>query len=211
VFGRVARTRLGNDALLQLVYTVWFPARPARFPGDPFAGRLDGVIWRVTLDRDGAPLVYDSIHPCGCYHLFVPTARVAPRPPQDTIEEQALIVQTLPALPVGARVTLLIESGTHFLQRVLVDAPDGAAARGYRIASDDALRSLTLPAGGTRSLFGPDGLVAGTERGERAFLWPLGIASAGAMRQWGRQPTAFIGRRHFDDADLLERCFTRAD
>jgi hypothetical protein len=47
----------------------------------------------------------------------------------------------------------------------------------------------------------------GTERAERFLFWPMGIASAGAMRQWGRQATAFVGRRHFDDADLLERRF----
>ena len=34
-----------------------------------------------------------------------------------------------------------------------------------------------------------------------------GIVSAGAMRQWGRHATAFVGRRHFDDADLFERRF----
>jgi len=39
------------------------------------------------------------------------------------------------------------------------------------------------------------------------LFWPMGIDSPGAMRQWGRQPTAFVGRRHFDDADLLERRF----
>jgi len=27
----------------------------------------------VTFAPDGEPLVYDSIHPCGCYHLFFPT------------------------------------------------------------------------------------------------------------------------------------------
>jgi hypothetical protein len=27
------------------------------------------------------------------------------------------------------------------------------------------------------------------------------------MRQWGRHATAFVGRRHFDEADLLERRF----
>jgi hypothetical protein len=27
------------------------------------------------------------------------------------------------------------------------------------------------------------------------------------MRQWGRHATAFVGRRHFDDADLLEERF----
>jgi hypothetical protein len=35
----------------------------------------------------------------------------------------------------------------------------------------------------------------------------MGIASAGAMRQWGHHATAFVGRRHFDDADLLEKRF----
>ena len=33
------------------------------------------------------------------------------------------------------------------------------------------------------------------------------ILAAGAMRQWGRQATAFVGRRHFDDADLFEKRF----
>jgi hypothetical protein len=37
----------------------------------------------------------------------------------------------------------------------------------------------------------------------------MGISSPGSMRQSGRQPTAFIGRRHFDDADLLEKRFER--
>ena len=61
--------------------------------------------------------------------------------------------------------------------------------------------------GQRRSLFDPDGVVRGTERAERFLFWPMGIANAGAMRQWGRHATAFIGRRHFDDADLIERRF----
>jgi hypothetical protein len=61
--------------LLQLVYTLSFPERPARGVVDFLAGRLDGVTWRVTLAPDGEPLVYDSIHPCGCYHVFFPTPR----------------------------------------------------------------------------------------------------------------------------------------
>ena len=60
---------------------------------------------------------------------------------------------------------------------------------------------------GTRSVYGPDGLIPGSERGERFFFWPMGIHSAGAMRQWGHHATAFIGRRHFDDAQLIEKRF----
>ena len=63
------------------------------------------------------------------------------------------------------------------------------------------------PDGSRASIFGPDGLVAGSERPERWLFWPMGIESAGTMRQWGRQATAFVGRRHFDDADLLEKRF----
>jgi len=36
-------------------------------------------------------LVFDSIHRCGCYHLFVTTARVVATPPQPTLDEQALV------------------------------------------------------------------------------------------------------------------------
>jgi hypothetical protein len=57
------------------------------------------------------------------------------------------------------------------------------------------------------TLISPDGLNPGTERLERLLFWPMGILSAGAMRQWGRHATAFVGRRHFDDADLFEKRF----
>jgi len=56
-------------------------------------------------------------------------------------------------------------------------------------------------------LYGPDGVVAGTERAERWLIWPMGVPAPGAMRQWGHHATAFIGRRHFDDPDLLTRLF----
>jgi hypothetical protein len=210
VFGRVTHTRFAGATLVQLVYTAWFAARTSAFPGDPLAGTLDGVLWRVTLDRDGAPLVYDSIHACGCYALFVATPRVVPRPREDTLDEQALIVAALPAHDAGARVVVELASGTHYVRGVrMLDAFAPGAIR-YGIADDDALRSLALPAGGTRSLYGPDGMIAGTERGERALFWPLGIRNAGAMRQWGRHATAFVGRRHFDEAFLLDRYFVRA-
>lgn len=85
-------------------------------------------------------------------------------------------------------------------------------ARRYALRDEHELRSLPLaqPPAERRSLYGPDGLVAGSERGERFLFWPMGIASAGAMRQWGHHATAFVGRRHFDDVDLLEQRFVRA-
>ena len=82
-----------------------------------------------------------------------------------------------------------------------------ASVTRYALRPYDELRSLPRPEGGRASAFRPDGLIAGTERAERWLFWPMGIDSAGAMRQWGRHATAFVGRRHFDDADLLEKRF----
>ena len=213
VYTRLAWTRFDGVLLPQLVYTVWFAERPPARPADPLAGRLDGLVWRVTLDRDGAPLLFDTIHPCGCYHQFVPTARLAAKAPEPGVEEGALVVQRLPELAVGARVRLSIASGSHYLQRVEPLAPGASPpsdAEPYRFERESALRTLPLAGGATASLYGPDGIVAGTERPERYALWISGIESPGAMRQWGRHATAFVGRRHFDDAFLVDRYFVRA-
>lgn len=206
VYARAAHTVYRGRVLLQLVYTIWFPERPPSAPGDILAGRLDGVTWRVTLAEDGEPVLFDSIHPCGCYHLFFPTPRARPIPPPDRLQEWAFSPATLPRVQPGERALLRIASGTHGVEGVeLVNGLDSLAR--YELAADEDLRSLPYPGGGRRSVFGPDGLVPGTEREERRLFWPMGIASAGAMRQWGRHATAFVGRRHFDDADLLERRF----
>lgn len=206
LFVRVTSQFFAGERRRQIVYGLWFPARPREGAFDLLGGHLDGLLWRVTLDADGRPLLYDSIHPCGCYHQFFPTPAVRVRPAPDAITEWAFVPQVLPAAPPGARIVLRVAARTHFLQRVTFE-DDRRGAEALVLAADDVLRSLPDPRGGRRSLFGPDGLVRGTERGERWLFWPMGIREPGSMRQWGRHATAFIGRRHFDDADLLDRHF----
>jgi hypothetical protein len=72
VFTRISHAVVDGQILLQLNYAIWFQARPREGPLDLLGGHLDGVIWRVTLARNGRPLIYDSIHACGCYHLLFP-------------------------------------------------------------------------------------------------------------------------------------------
>lgn len=173
--------------------------------GAPAPG-LDALVWRVTLARDGEPLIHDSMQACGCYHEFFPTPRARLRPAPEGLEEWAFVPQTLPRVREGERALLRIASATHYIEGVsLVRGTDSLAP--YAMRGYDELRSLRDFADGQRSAFGPDGLIEGTERRERFLFWPMGIASAGAMRQWGRHATAFVGRRHFDDADLQERRF----
>ena len=212
VYGRVAFTRFDGRVLPQVVYTAWFPARPKTGPLDLLGGDFDALVWRVTLGDDGAPLLYDSMHACGCYHQFFPTPRVALRPRPASLDEGALVPQTLPAVAAGTPVRLRIASRSHYLVGIGLEKDPGsdppADERRYALAPEADLWSLAAADGTRRSLYGPDGLVPGSERGERWLFWPMGIREPGAMRQWGRHATAFIGRRHFDDADLLDRYFT---
>lgn len=214
-YTRLTYTQLAGALVPQLVYTFWFPARPPQGLFDPLAGHLDGLVWRITLSSDLRPLVSDSIHACGCYHQFFPTPRVRDRTGpllgEGAFDETRFVPQRVEVPREGERQLLTISARSHQVLRVGVIAAAAADDVRYTLRDDDELRALPWPAAsaprGTRSAFGPDGLLAGTERLERLFFWPMGIPSAGQMRQWGRHATAFVGRRHFDDPTLIDRYF----
>lgn len=207
LYTQLAYTRFEQRVLPQLVYTWWFAARTARGAIDPLAGPLDGLSWRVTLDDNGAPLAYDVMHNCGCYHMFFPTPRLRTRVLIEDGTEPLWIPFTVPADWLG-RLRLVLASGSHYLTAL---APRGERPSVHRYDLLPYAQLRGLHAGEQRSsLFDARGLVPGSARGERWFLSPMGVVAAGSMRQWGHQATAFVGRRHFDDARLLEGYFERA-
>ncbi len=208
VYTRTSHTRFEGRTLLQLNYVVWFPARTRDGRIDLLAGRLDGLIWRVTLAPDGTPLIYDSIHNCGCYHMFFPGGRLEFAADSDRGQEPLLIPQRLTDNP-RARSIVRLAAGNHYIQRVYADT--GGKNTTYELARYRALRALPGGPGHHRSLFDAEGLVPSSARGERWFLWPSGVKSPGAMRQWGHHAVAFLGTRHFDDPDLMARHFRLVD
>lgn len=201
-------TRFHGTALLQLNYTIWFASRPSAGRFDIYSGKLDGITFRLTLNEDGQPLLADSMHNCGCYHHFYPAESLVPNASAIKHEpEPPFIAQTLPTLTAGSRYWVHIASGNHYIQRILSGDEHPLPGNTYAQLDYDELRSLPLPTGGYRSMFDEQGLVPGTERAERWLLWPLGVPSPGAMRQKGNHAIAFLGKRHFDDADLIARFF----
>lgn len=199
VFTYASHTRLHGDILLQLNYIFWFSERPKKSILDIYGGALDAVIWRVTLNREGIPILYDTIHGCGCYHLvFLPEGTQAD---SSRIRGDKPLMFPLHEFSTSRPVELKIESGTHYL----LQAKNAVAALGqpYTLLPYEELLQLPSPEG-RKSLFGKHGIIAQSRRLERFLLWPLGIPSAGAMRERGMHATAFIGRRHFDDPYLLE-------
>jgi hypothetical protein len=206
-------TRFEGEILLQLNYVVWFAARPRNTGVDLLGGRLDGLVWRVTLDRDLQPLVYDSIHPCGCYHLLFPTPDLELAAGVEDWREPPMVPLALRAPDQDQRQVLRIAAGTHYLRGIYeadsTSLADDGRGRPYHLEDYASLYRVPVAGGASTSLFGDAGIIAGTERAERWLLWPMGIASPGAMRERGRQPIAFIGRRHFDDPDLMQGVFLR--
>lgn len=209
VFTRISHTVVGNEVLLQLNYAIWFQERPSKGTFDTLGGNLDGVIWRVTLGADGRPLVYDSIHACGCYHLVFPVGalksrHVGSRAP--ALREKPAILAVAPEPKPRQRIVLRLATASHYLVGVSARRPENRKIpkQFYQFREDRKLRSIPLPRTGRKSLYREDGIVAGTERLERFLLWPAGVRSPGAMRQWGHHATAFVDRRHFDDPDLIE-------
>lgn len=199
-----ALTRFGQRSLLQISYFAWFSERPPQKPGDAEAGPLDGVIWRVTVDADGKALFHDTIHACGCYHYGYPRADLVRR---DEAPGDHVIFMPQGTVADG-EIAIRLQSGTHAVRRVVpLSEADAKRRRQYVLRPYAEL--LNLPGAGdtTYSLFDEDGMVAGSERRERLWLWVSGVPNAGGMRQWGRHATAFVGKAYFDDPLLLERLF----
>jgi hypothetical protein len=208
VYVQHAYTRYHGENLLQLIYQIWLPAREKTGWLDLYGGDLDSVIWRVTLNRQGVPIAYDSIHACGCYYLLFPGSgyQVLPR---DDETEAVLSPRQIDIDPYAHKLVIRLASRTHYLQGLSTDRKADQAIV-YDLIPYSQLRSLELPSGGRRNLFGQDGIIEHSARQERFLLWPFGVASPGAMRQWGSHAIAFIGRRHFDDPFLLEKLIAPA-
>jgi hypothetical protein len=204
-------TRFGKAILTQLNYIIWFPSRPRENALDIYGGLLDGLNYRVTLDKNGEPLLYETIHNCGCYYEAYPTQRLKVRERID-YAEPPLILKAPELTPSKEFMTVAMESRTHYVQHLYPSArrwPPEAVV--YSLADYGKLQSLPDSRNGRRSMFSPDSLAPGSERLERFILWPTGVVSPGAMRQWGRHAVAFVGERHFDDPFSMDKMFMETD
>jgi hypothetical protein len=198
-------TRFGTSNLLQLNYVVWFSERKPTTLFDLFAGEIDSLIWRVTLDEQGRALLFDSIHSCGCYHkYFVVADDVAAKKP--ALSEEPANIFNLTNINSEAGVHIRLTANEHYVVGVNNDVLP--SARPYLLADYGRLSNLN-DHGRSKSMFSPSGIIINSKRLERYTLWPTGIKSVGAMRQWGTHATGFVEQQHLDDATLLDRYFLR--
>ncbi|NNL76749.1 MAG: hypothetical protein HKO68_10485 [Desulfobacterales bacterium] len=204
-------TRFGKEILTQLNYIIWFPSRPKDGSLDIYGGQLDGLNYRVTLDSDNKPVLYETVHNCGCYYKAYPTNRLRVREKID-YAEPPLILEAPDVNPSKEFMTVAMASRTHYVQHLYPTSRNSNPAMTvYSIEDYGQLRSLPYPNEDRKSMFGQDSISPGSKRLERFILWPTGVHSPGAMRQWGRHAVAFVGRRHFDDPFFMEEMFVETD
>ena len=218
------KAKVGNRKYDQLVYVAWYPSRPALSADDPEAGRIDGVVVRITLDRHKRPAIYEFVRSCGCYHTlwvsefveaaarkqFGPPAKDKRFAVQRPVAGKELFFPDLigddgahPRRPVA-----FVSAGHHLLMGVKpiedgVISGEIADRHTYRLEPYDTLTKLPL-GDGVASMFGSDGLVHDAGRGEGWLLAPTGMLSAGQPRQLGTMKIR-MDAYDYDDPRLLER------
>jgi len=192
---------------VQLTYTAWYPAHPRMKAIDLEEADVDSCVVRITLDLDNAPLFYETIAACGCFHkVFVDrsledASRQTFGPPEkgkqfsiertvkDAIEwDVAGVVDESRDQP--RRPVVFLKAGDH---RVIgmgsasrLRVPPGADNHLYDMASYADLYAVNVDGGGETAGFFDmknGGKVRGAERGkEKFFLSFVGVDSAGQPR-----------------------------
>jgi hypothetical protein len=72
VYAVYEKRKIGGGEHVQLTYTAWYPAHPRMKAFDLEEADIDSCVVRVTLDSRRAPLFYETIAACGCFHkVFV--------------------------------------------------------------------------------------------------------------------------------------------
>ncbi len=206
-FTHLSFTRFAEEILTQLNYIIWFSSRPKENAWDIYGGLLDGVNFRVTLDRNGVPQLYETMHNCGCYYKAYPTDRLQVRKKIDYGEPPLILGAPEIDYPQNF-MAIAMESRTHYVRRLFPLSRERSSDRLiYSLKDYGKLLSLTGPYQRRKSMFNPNGIAPGSERLERFLLWSTGVLSPGAMRRWGRHAVAFVGKRQFDDPFFMDKMF----
>ncbi len=191
----------------QLTYTAWYPAHPRMKTIDLEEADIDSCVLRVTLDKDNAPLFYETIAACGCFHkVFVEqwleeAARQtygAPEKKKKFCVERAVkdavnwdvagVVEEprdRPRAPV-----VFLKAGEHKVIGVgsaaRLRVPPNAENHHYEMASYADLYAIPVDGSAQQAAFfdmNNGGKVRGAERRkEKFFLSFVGVDSAGQPR-----------------------------
>jgi hypothetical protein len=204
----------------QLTYTAWYPAHPRMKALDVEEAEIDSCVLRVTLDAENAPILYETIAACGCFHKVFAQRWVeeasakAYGPPEPKMKfaierdvkggvnwEVAGLVDEPRDRP--SRPVVFLKAGDHKVigmgSQARLRMPAEQFRRPYQMASYADLYTVTVDGSTEQAGFFDmknGGKVRGGERKkERFLLTMIGVDDAGRPRADGAI------KMHFDEAD----------
>ena len=169
----------GRGTYTNLYYRVHFERVPFKLiPFNVTAGRNTGIIIVVTLNNKGDPILYTTVHTCGCYLAIIPTSNLSDDafPPRWKKEGQRVYGEKLPGIlsfpdgeAGGYRVVVSLRSGSHRVRALHIEADLDIQER-YRLHSApvlnlDLLEALPMEDGSVTSFFETEGLKKGYVKG----------------------------------------------
>jgi hypothetical protein len=207
IYAIVKELSIEGHEHIQLTYTAWYPAHPRMKAIDLQAADVDSCVLRVTLDADHAPLFYETIMACGCFHkVFVErcvedAARQAFGPPEqdkkfsveravkDAIDwDVAGVVDEPRDRP--RRPVVFLKAGDHKVigmgSAARLAVPQAAEKHPYELTSYANLYTVKVDGTAEQAAFFDmknGGKVRGAERKyEKFFLQFVGVDAAGQPR-----------------------------
>jgi len=207
VYAIVKKLPIDGHQRIQLTYTAWYPAHSKMKMIDLEEADIDSCVVRITLDAENAPLFYETIAACGCFHkVFVESwveevSKQAFGPPEKgkkfsverTVKgsigwEVAGIVDEPRDHP--RRPVVFIKAGDHKVlglgSAARLRVPANAEKHPYEMTSYENLYTVAVNGSTEKAAFfdmDNGGKVRGAERSkEKFFLSFVGVDSAGQPR-----------------------------
>lgn len=182
IYTQVRHFTTDRGTYTNLIYRIHFSAIPFNLlPFNLTAGRNVGLLLVVTLDASGHPLLYTSVHTCGCYKAFTPTSNLpSSRYPKDWPQGMVKVYgEKLPARLdlTGMEAPRLMVSLRPQVHRVMdlrvIDGGAFSAGSGYDVLAAplvpaETLQNLPLD-GRTTSFYHKHGVLKGHVKGSVKF------------------------------------------
>ncbi len=166
LYARKTSFRTARGSYTNLTYRVHFEKVPATRLG---WGKNVGLLVIVTLNESGQPVLFTTLHTCGCYLAFTPTSYLdeAAYPPGWERGRQKVYGESLPGYidygegsPTHHRLHLLLRKNTHRVMDLWL--ADSRVPSGYQsvlapVKPLKVLEGLGLPDGASTSFYETEG------------------------------------------------------
>ncbi len=182
VYTNIRKFTTIKNTYTNLIYRIHFEKIPDGFI--PFyigEGSNTGLIVIITLNKQNKPILYTTVHTCGCYLAFVPTSYM----PADGVPKgwdkgrQSVNSENLPGFleykkssSTDEKLGILIKDGSHRVKDIWLLEPNYLKKYNIntvQIQSLDSLKKLPLIDHKTTSFFESSGLREGYVKGSYKF------------------------------------------